>query len=307
MKSRNKIILAGGSGFIGQSLAPLLLTKRYQLSVLTRSPSHQEGVVDHVQWDGKTFGEWGKLLEGAKAVVNLTGRSVNCRHTPENQRQIVDSRVNSVRALAEAVMRCGEPPECFLQASGVAIYGDTGDRRADENAPHGDDFLAEVCELWESALADVSARGMRKFVFRIAPVLAAKGGFLKPLGQLTRWFLGGHVGTGRQFVSWIHITDLCSMFISAIERNDLAGVFNATSPNPVTNAEFMRELRRALGRPWSPPIPKWALPLGSWLLQTEASLALTSCRAIPEHFLDSGFEFEFPELRPALGNIYPSQ
>jgi uncharacterized protein (TIGR01777 family) len=301
---KNKIIVAGGTGFIGQWLCRLLLRKGYQVSVLTRSPSHQRGAISYLQWDSQTLGDWAKLLEDAKAVVNLTGRSINCRHTLRNRREIIDSRVNSVRTLGKAVAGCSKPPECFVQASGISIYGDTGDRSADENTPHGNDFLAEVCELWESALADVSARGMRKFVFRIAPVLAANGGFLKPLGQLTRWFLGGHVGTGRQFVSWVHITDLCCMFISAIERDDLAGVFNATSPNPVTNAEFMRELRRALGRPWSPPVPKWALPLGSRLLQTEASLALTSCRAVPKHFVDSGFEFEFPEIRGALANIY---
>jgi uncharacterized protein len=260
-----------------------------------------------VQWNGPTLGDWAEFLEGTRAVVNLTGRSVNCRHTPENRRAIVDSRVNSVRALGEAVVRCTEPPECFVQAGGIAIYGNTGDRWADENTPQGNDFLAEVCKLWESAFEEVSATGMRKSVLRIAPALAAGGGFLKPLGRLTRWFLGGQVGNGRQFISWIHLTDLCRMFICAIERNDLAGIFNAASPNPATNGEFMRELRRALHRPWSPPVPRWALPFGSRLLQTEGSLALTSCRAAPKHFLDSGFEFEFPELRQALASIYRGQ
>jgi uncharacterized protein len=301
---KNKIVLAGGTGLIGRSLCRLLLAKGYTVTVLTRSPSHQQEAVNYTQWDGHSLGDWAKLLEGAKAVVNLAGRNINCRHTPKNRREIIDSRLNSVRVLGAAAAHCAEPPECFVQAGGISIYGDTREQSADENAPHGSDFLAEVCKLWESAFADISAAGMRKSVFRIAPALAAYGGFLKPLAQLTRWFLGGHVGTGRQFVSWIHIGDLCRMFISAIERNDLAGIFNATSPNAVTNAVFMRELRRVLRRPWSPPVPKSALPLGSWLLQTEASLALTSCRAIPRHFLESGFEFEFPELREALANIY---
>jgi uncharacterized protein len=303
----NRIILAGGSGFIGQSLSPLLLAKGYKVSVLTRSPSHQRGAVNYVQWNGNTVGDWTKLLEGAQAVVNLTGRSVNCRHTPKNRREIVDSRVNSVRVLGDAVARCAEPPECFVQAGGVAIYGDTGERWADENAPQGNDFLAEVCKLWERAFDEVPGAAMRKALLRIAPALGADGGFLKPLARLTRWFLGGKVGTGRQFISWVHLTDLCHMFICAIERSDIVGIFNATSPHPVTNAEFMRELRWALHRPWSPPVPSWVLPLGSWLLQTEASLALTGCRAAPRHFLDIGFEFEFPELRPALANIYPKR
>lgn len=301
---KRRIILAGGSGFIGQSLSPLLLAKNYEVVVLTRVTSHQEGAVSHLQWDGKTLGDWTHCLDGSRAIVNLTGRSVNCRHTPENRREIIDSRVNSVRVLTQAVARFTQPPETFVQASGIGIYGDADDRWCDENAPHGNDFVAQVCELWEGAFDEISASGMQKTILRIAPVLGRNGGFLKPLGRLTRWFLGGHIGSGRQFVSWIHIADLARMFICAIERDEIAGVFNATSPNPVTNAEFMRELRRALHRPWSPPVPRWALPMGSRLMRTEASLAVTSCRAAPRHFLDRGFDFGFPAVRQALANIY---
>jgi uncharacterized protein (TIGR01777 family) len=303
---KDQIILAGGSGFIGQSLASPLVAKGYDVVVLTRSPSHQNGAVRYVQWDGKTTGEWMQFVDGARAVVNLTGKSINCRHTPENRREIIDSRIDSVRVLGQAIARCQQPPDAFVQASGIGIYGDAGDRSCDENAPQGDDFLAQVCKLWERAFDDVPASGMRKTILRIAPALAANGGFLKPLALLTRGFLGGHVGSGNQFVSWIHTTDLIGMFLCAIEGADIAGVLNATSPNPVTNSEFMRELRRALHRPWSPPVPKWALSVGSWLLRTEATLALTSCRAIPKHFSDRGFQFEFPELQQALTNIYPT-
>jgi uncharacterized protein (TIGR01777 family) len=304
---KTRIILAGGSGFIGESLAPVLLAKDYEVIVLSRTPSHQKGAVRFVQWDGNRLGDWTQVLDGAGAVVNLTGRNINCRHTPQNRREIIDSRVDSVRVLGDAIARCTQRPKAFVQASGAGIYGDTGDRWCDENAPHGDHFLARVCELWEEAFAAVSAPGMRKAVLRIAPALGPNGGFLKVLGMLTRWFLGGQVGGGRQFISWIHIADLSRMFLWAIERNDITGVFNATSPNPATNVEFMRKLRHALHRPWSPPVPKWAAHIGSWLMGTEASLALTSCRATPKHFLESGFAFEFPELRQTLANIYPSQ
>jgi uncharacterized protein (TIGR01777 family) len=302
---KTRIILAGGSGFIGESLARLLLAKDYEVIVLSRTPSHQKGAVRFVQWDGNTLGDWAQVLDGAGAVVNLTGKNINCRHTPQKRREIIDSRVNSVRVLGDAIARCAQPPKAFVQASGAGIYGDTGDRWCDENAPHGEDFLARVCQLWEEAFVTVSAPGMRKSVLRIAPALGPNGGFLKVLGKLTRWFLGGQVGSGRQFISWIHIADLSRMFLWALERNEIAGVFNATSPNPVTNAEFMKELRRALHRPWSPPVPKWAAHIGSGLMGTEASLALTSCRAAPKAFLESGFEFEFPELRQTLANIYP--
>jgi len=304
---KNQIILAGGSGFIGKSLAPILGAKGYEVVVLTRSPSRREGAVHYVQWNGQTTGDWSHFLEEAKAVVNLTGRSINCRHTPANRREIIDSRVDSVRVLGQAVAGCREPPRTFVQVSGIGIYGDTGDLSCDENTRQGDDFLADVCKLWEGAFDDVTASGMRKSILRIAPVLGPNGGFLKPLARLTRWFAGGQVGRGRQFVSWIHIADLAAMFVCAIERNDIVGIFNTTSPNPVRNADFMSELRRTLHRPWSPPVPTWALPVGSWLMGTEASLALTSCRAVPKHFIDSGFKFEFPELRPALTNIYPTR
>lgn len=303
---KNQIILAGGSGFIGQSLVSPLLAKGYRVVVLTRSPSHEDRAIQYAQWDGKTIGDWVQFLEGAKAVINLTGKSISCRHTPENRREIIDSRVNSTRVLGQAVAHCTQPPDVFVQASGIGIYGDAADRWCDENAPQGHGFLAEVCKRWEEAFYDVTASGMRKSILRIAPALAANGGFLKPLTLLTRWFLGGQAGSGRQFMSWIHFEDLARMFICAVEREDIAGIFNATSPNPVTNADFMEELRRALHRPWTPPVPKWALPIGSWLMQTEASLALTSCRAVPKHFVDRRFEFEFPQLRPALTNIYPT-
>ena len=302
---KTRIVLAGGSGLIGRSLAHLLLAKGYAVIVLTRSPSHQEGQIRCVQWDGRTTGDWTRFVDGAEAVVNLTGRTINCRHTPENRREIIDSRVNSVQVLGQAIASCAKPPRAFVQASGISIYGDAGDRWCDEDAPQSDDFLAQVCQLWEEAFDKVNASGMRKSVLRIAPALSPNGGFLDLLGKLTRWFLGGRVGDGRQFISWIHIADLNQMFLWAIERNEVAGVFNAASLNPVTNAELMRDLRRALHRPWSPPVPKWTLPFGAWLMGTEASLALTSCRTAPRHFLRNGFKFEFPELRQALANIYP--
>jgi uncharacterized protein (TIGR01777 family) len=298
-----RIVLAGGSGFIGQSLAPVLIANGYDVVVLTRAASMQRGAVRYAQWDGKTIGDWASFLADAAAVVNLTGRSINCRHTPENRREIVESRVNSVHVLSEAIAQCTQPPKAFVQGAGIGIFGDQGDRWCDESAPHGDDFLAHVCELWEGAFNAVAAPATRKVLLRLGVVLGPDGGFLKVLSQLTRLFLGGYIGNGRQFISWIHVTDLSRMFLWGIEREEIAGVFNATAPNPVTNAEFMRELRHALHRPWSPPVPKFAAQLGSWLIGTEASLALVSQRGAPKHFLEKNFKFDFPKLRPALANL----
>lgn len=304
MKSR--IVLAGGSGLIGSALSEFLLAKNFDVVVLTREPSHDHGGIRYVQWDGRKIDNWVSELEGAKAIINLTGKNVNCRHTAKNRREILESRVNSVRVLGEAIAHCTQPPQIFVQVSGIAIYGNAGDRWCDENAPQGDGFLADVSRAWENAFAEVHAPQTRKCLFRIGGVLAANGGLLEPLARLTKLFLGGHVGSGRQYLSWIHIVDLARMFLAAIEREDIAGVFNAVEPNPATNAEFMRELRRALHRPWSPPVPAFATKIGAWLIGTDAKLALEGQRCAPKHFLEKDFRFEFPNLRDALANIFPN-
>jgi hypothetical protein len=216
----------------------------------------------------------------------------------------MESRVHSVRVLGEAVSRCHQPPEVWVQASSLAIYGNPGDRWCDEDAPHAEGFSEEVCERWEDEFEKVRAPGMRKIALRIGIVLDKNQGALPILARLTRFFLGGRVGSGRQYVSWIHIADLIRMFLEAIECRELSGVFNVTGPNPVTNAEFMRELRRGLRRPWSPPVPAWATHIGAFLMRTEPSLALTGRRCRPKRFLESGFHFEFPELRGALADLY---
>jgi uncharacterized protein (TIGR01777 family) len=292
-----RIILAGGSGFVGGALASALRTKGYEPLVLGRSSTD-------LIWDGKTLGDWANALEGAQAVINLTGKNINCRHTDENRREILRSRVDSVRVLGDAITKCAVPPKTFLQASGIGYYGDTGDRIADEDSPSGDDFPAEVCRQWEGAFSTLELPATRKVVLRLGVVLGRDGGALPMLEKLTRWFLGGAVGNGRQFISWIHLADIVQMFASAVEQRELIGDFNACAPEPVTNAEFMRQLRRALHRPWSPPVPAPFAKAGAWLMGTDGDLALTSCRCVPRLFLEHGFDFQFPSLRDALANLY---
>lgn len=298
-----RVVLAGGSGFLGQALAKVLLGKGYEVVVLSRGVP-ADGAIRQLHWDGETVGDWSQAIEGAKAIVNLTGRSVNCRHTPENRREIMDSRVNSVRVLGEVIGRCNKPPAVWVQASSLALYGNPADRWCDEDAPHARDFSGQVCERWEAEFDKVEAPGMRKVVMRIGIVLDADKGALTVLARLSRWFLGGRVGSGCQYVSWIHVADMTRMFVEAIERPEVSGVFNATAPNPVTNAEFMRALRGVLRRPWSPPVPAWLTRIGALFMRTEPSLALTGRRCAPKRFLESGFRFEFPELRGALANLY---
>ena len=271
--------------------------------MLPRRARRRGDRVREVVWDGEHSGDWINFLEGAAAVVNLTGRSINCRHTPENLREITASRVNSVRALAAALGRLKTPPRVWVQAGAVGFYGDTKDDVCDEHSPAGNDALAGICQQWEAACAAANVPQTRKVIFRIGFVLGRDGGALPVLARLTKCFLGGAIGNGRQYVSWIHLADLARMFVAAIENGNFSGTFNAVAPNPVTNAEFMRELRRVWHRPWSPPAPEFAVKIGSRLMGSEASLALVSQRCAPKRILGTGFEFQFADLTSAVNDL----
>lgn len=304
MEDKPRIVLAGGSGFIGRSLAPMLIERGYEAVVLTRGDSCVSEGIRFLHWDGRTLDVWADALDGAFAVVNLTGKSVNCRHTSENRREILTSRVDSVRVLGEATARCAAPPRVMVQASGIGFYGDSDDRVLDESSPRGEGFMAEVCHEWEGALDGLNLPATRKVILRVGVVLGHGGGALKVLARLARWFLGGAAGGGHQYMSWIHIDDLNRIFAFAAERNDLVGIFNATAPTPATNADFMLELRRVLHRPWSPPVPTPLMRLGARLMGTEADLALQSFRCIPQRLLAAEFRFAYPTLPDALRDLY---
>jgi uncharacterized protein len=300
--SMKRVVIAGGSGFIGQSLAKALLVRGYEVTVLTRTPQGHTGY-RQVEWDAAHVGEWIQVLNGAEAVVNLAGSSVNCQHTPENIQVILESRVNSVRAIAQSLIHLKNPPRVWVQASAAGFYGDTKDNLCDENSPVGDDLLAGVCKLWEDAFNSADAPKTRRAVLRIGFVLGKNGGALPVLSKLTTWFLGGRVGNGKQFISWIHLADLTRMFVEVIERQDLSGTFNAVGLNPEMNKFFMRELRHVLHRPWSPPAPEFAVRLGARWMKSEPSLGLVSQCCAPIRFLEAGFEYQFPKLRPALEDL----
>ena len=207
-----------------------------------------------------------------------------------------------MRAIAQACEPCHEPPPVIVQAASLAIYGDAGDRICDEDAPHGRGFSVEVCEAWENAFFDGEApAGARRVALRIGFVLGRDGGALAPLAKLARWFVGGAAGGGRQYISWIHIDDVCAMVRWAIENEEATGAYHAPGPTPVTNAEFMRALRGALGRPWSPPTPAWGVKFtASFIIQADASLALTGRRCVPRRICDEGFVVKHPELNATL-------
>lgn len=298
--NKARIVLAGGSGFIGSALARECLAKYGEVVVLTRAPRKRDDGVREVEWSGEHIGEWIKFLDGADAVINLAGKNISCRHTEENIRALTESRVNSVCAIGQALEHVKVPPPVWVQASAIGYYGNAGERICDETSPNGSDTLSDICRQWEYAFNHVPAPGTRKVLLRIGIVLGRDGGALPVLAKLTKWFLGGSAGSGKQFMSWIQIKDLMRIFEESIARRDWLGTFNAVAPNSVQNAEFMCELRRVLHHPWSPPAPALAIKLGAKLMKTEPSLALDSCRVVPKRLAEAGFQFQFPVLGGAL-------
>jgi uncharacterized protein (TIGR01777 family) len=300
-----KFVIAGGRGFLGQALTGSLVADGHEVVVLSRRGGPAEGRVRTVAWDGRTVGPWAAELDGAWALVNLTGRSIVCLYTPDNRREIMDSRVDSVRVLEAALAGCRQPPEVWLQASAIGIYGDAGDRVCDEAAPEGTGFTADVCRAWEGAFfAAPTGSGPRRVALRIGVVLGRDGGALPLLAGLTRGFLGGATGSGRQYISWVSLADLCALFRWAIDTPSAHGRYNATAPDPVTNAAFMRTLRQVLHRPWCPPAPAWAVRVAArFLLRVEPEFALAGRRCVPARLLEAGFRFRDTDLAATLRGL----
>ncbi|TCS96611.1 TIGR01777 family oxidoreductase [Hazenella coriacea] len=297
-----KMVLPGGSGFLGQALAKDLESQGYEVIVLTRGTQKTEGNIRFVQWDSSTLGEWVYEIDGAEGIVNFTGRSVNCLYTAKNRADIIHSRVDSVRILHEAIKQCDSPPKVFVQAGSLAIFGDTREE-CDENAPHGEGFSVEVCQRWEKAFFAENLPETRQVVLRIGFVLGRNGGALEPLQKLARFGLGGTIGSGQQYISWLHIDDLNKMIHYVIE-NDCEGVYNATGPNPVTNQTFMETLRKVMGKGWAPPAPAPLVRLGAvTVMRADPGLALTGRNCIPKRLLDEGFQFAYTDLGDTLKEL----
>jgi uncharacterized protein (TIGR01777 family) len=301
--SEKRVVLAGGSGFLGRALTEELTRAGYEVVVLTRKLKRSSTRARQVVWDGRTRAAWARELEGATAVVNLTGRSVECRHTRASRREIVESRVHSVEAIGRACAARTVPPKVLVQAASLAIYGDAGRRVCCEDAHAGRGFASDVCLRWEHTFNSLDLPATRKVLLRIGFVLGRDGGAFPTLARLAKLYLGGTIGDGHQYVSWIHVRDFCRLVLWCIEREEASGVFNATGPAPLTNAEFMCELRCALKRPWSPRVPVWLVRLGSFLMRTDAELALTGRRAIPDRLVERNFKFIYTNLESALADL----
>jgi len=306
-----RIILAGGSGFLGQILSRYFTGCGRGIVVLTRAPNRTEKSFREIAWDGESLGDWARELDGADALINLAGVSVNCRYHARNRRLILDSRVDSTRVLGQAIATCARPPRVWLNSSTATIYKHSLDRAMDEATgeigatPEAKDaFSVEVACAWERAFEEAHTSGTRKVALRTAMVLGAGRNSVFPvLRRLARFGLGGRMASGKQFVSWIHEDDFCRAVEWLIERDDLSGAVNLAAPNPVANAEMMRLIRRVCGVSSALPATRWMLEAGAFLLRTETELIIKSRRVIPGRLMASGFQFRFPELEGALENL----
>lgn len=304
MESGRRLVIAGGSGFVGRALAVAAADRGYEVVVLSRRAGVRVPRARVVWWDGRTRGAWVKELEGAEALVNLAGRTVNGRYTREVLREMDGSRVETTRVLGDAVHGCVVAPRVWVQAGSLAIYGDAGDRWCDEEAPLGEGVPVRTARRWERAFAESPTPRTRRVVLRMGLVLGREAGVLAMMARVVKWGVGGALGSGRQFVSWIHVADLVRVVMRAVEDASMTGVYVASSPEPVRNAEFMEQLREVWGRPWVPRVPAWLVRCGCWLMGTEAVLALTGRRGDPRRLEEAGFTFRFPVLREALADLY---
>ena len=304
-----RIVVAGGSGFLGQVLARWFGKRDFEAVILGRS--RQAGLSGRqVIWDARTLGPWQSELEGAAAVVNLTGKSVNCRYNKRNREEILGSRVDSTRVLGQAIAQCTQPPKAWFNASTATVYSHTFDNAWDEtgeteaSAEAKDRFSIQVAWAWERALNESPTTHTRKVALRMAMVLGLGTNSVFPmLRRLTRFGLGGKMGNGRQYVSWIHEVDFCRAVEWLLSHEELKGPINITAPNPVTNAEMMRALRSVCHVPIGLPAAPWMLEIGAFFLRTETELIIKSRRVIPGRLLRSGFEFQVATIREAFEKL----
>lgn len=302
------ILIAGGGGFLGQALDRHFSDRGHSVVVLTRGRTSRDIWSPSEYWDGKTPGPWTALLEDADVLINLSGRSVDCRYTPSNRRAILASRLDSTRVLGEAVAACAHPPRLWINAASATIYRDSEDRAMDEATGElGSGFSVDVCRQWERCFFEAPLpETVRRVALRTSIVLGRGGGALKPLCALARLGLGGRQGHGRQFVSWLHEADFASIVEHVIANEDLSGVVNATAPSPLSNTAFMAAVREAMGAPFGVSTPAWLLEIGAFLIRTETELVLKSRRVVPARLLDGGYRFHFSEAGAALQDLLQS-
>ena len=291
-----KIVIAGGTGYLGE-----LLTKHYskekenQVYILTRRQKLNKDNIYYLQWDGKTKDYWASLLEQTDVLINLTGKSVNCRYTTENKNEIYKSRLQSTAVLCEVIQELEFPPKVFIQSSSATIYRHSEDKLMTENNGEiGIDFSMDVCKKWEQVFNSYDLPNTKKITTRTSIVLGNNGGAFPIIKRMTKFGLGGKQGNGNQFISWITEEDYIKSIDFLINQEE--GVYNVCVPNPIKNKTFQKELRRKLKIPFGLSATKWMLKIGARFIGTESELLLKSRKVYPEKLLDLGFKFSTDEF-----------
>ena len=290
-----KVVLAGGTGFIGEYFEKKFREMGYEVKIISRQKQH-------ISWEDKS--EMMEALEGAELLINLAGKSVNCRYNEANKKEIMESRRRTTTLLGEAVKACSHPPEVWINSSTATIYRHAEDRpMTEDDGVIGSGFSVDVATTWEKTFFDFDLPNTRQIALRIAIVLVKDGGVIIPYKNLVRFGLGGVQGKGNQMFSWIHIEDLFKIILFLKKREELSGVFNCSSPFPVTNRELMKTLRETMNMPFGLPSPKWMLEIGSIFIRTETELVLKSRWVLPERLEMEGYEFAYPTLDKTLEDI----
>lgn len=305
-----KIVIPGGTGQVGTVLKRALSAAGHDVVVLSRRPAHQ----DEVHWDGATPGPWVEEIDGSDVVVNLAGRSVSCRYTPANLRDMMDSRVDSARVVGEAIAKAARPPRVWLQMSTATVYAHRFDAPNDEatgviggaepDTPGYWAYSVDIAKAWEREQEAADTPDTRKVALRAAMVMSPdRGGVFDVLLRLARLGLGGPVAGGAQYVSWIHDQDFVRAVEFLVARDDIAGPVNLAAPAPLPQRAFMRVLRTAWGMPVGLPATRWMAEAGAFVLRSDTELLLKSRRVVPGRLLEAGFDFEHPGWREAADDL----
>lgn len=305
MNKKLHILIAGGSGYIGQALTKRFLAEGQFVTVLTRNSNLQSSQenLSYVIWDGQNLSQQSKELGNIDVIINLAGHSIACVFNAKNKKLILESRVNATNALVSFVKNSATVP-LFIQASAVGYYGNTGEHLNTETDPPGDTFKSKVCKAWEAAFLDVNLDSTRKVILRISPVVGQDSPFSEQIIKITKLFIGGAAGSGRQYISWISLDDLIELFLFCIRDQAMQGTYNAVSPQALRNKEFMQVLRQACRRPWVPPAPEFLVAaIARYILKKDPDLVLHGQKCSAEKLLSSSYVFKYPELLPLVRDL----
>ncbi len=300
---KRKIVIAEGTGFLGSILLKHFDNDNDEVIVLTRKTRSPAGNVRYVFWDGKTYGTWALEMENSDVIINLAGKSVNCRYSEKNKSEIVKSRVDSTLIIGQAIKKCIFPPKLWINAGSAAIFGNSGDEIKHEYSSVGNGFSPEVCKQWERAFNSSILPYTRKVFLRIGLVLQPLKGLIKPFANLVKFGLGGKIGTGEQYISWIHEKDFAEIVNIVIERPEIEGILHCSSPFPVKNKDFMATIRNVSKVKIGIPNPGILVRIGAIFIGTEACLVLEGRRVVSRVLPDLGFKFSFPKIDSAMNHL----